>query len=104
MNNVAVIKKIVNANSTGFFMGMLVKSEPISRLPMKLLKCFSTVSVVKLIESLTVYLFLVNGSKIGTKYFTSLCVGENLKTSLNYSLVPSLTPKMKILLILTQNC
>ena len=29
---------------------------------------------------------------------------ENLKTSLDYSLVPSLTPKLKILLILPQNC
>ena len=29
---------------------------------------------------------------------------ENLKTSFNYSLVPSLTPKMKILSILAKNC
>ena len=55
--------------------GMLVKSESISKLPMKLLKSCSTVSVAKLNESLTVYLLLVNGSKIGTKYSASFYVG-----------------------------
>ena len=51
--------------------GMLVKSESISKLSMKLLEPCSTISVERLNESLTVYLLLVNGSKIGTKYFAS---------------------------------
>ena len=42
---------------------------------MKLLDSCSTTSVPKLNESLTVYLLLVNGSEIGTKYFASLYVG-----------------------------
>ena len=55
--------------------GMLVKSESISKLPMKLLESCSTISVANLNESLTVYLLVVNGSKIGTKYLASLYVG-----------------------------
>ena len=51
--------------------GMSVKSESISKLPMKLLESCSTISVAKLNESLTVYLLLVNGSKISIKYFAS---------------------------------
>ena len=51
-----------------------VKSESISKLPMKLLESCSTISVAKLKESLTVYLLLVNSSKIGTKYFASFYV------------------------------
>ena len=54
---------------------MLVKSESISKFPMKLLESCSTISAAKLNESLTVYLLLVNDSKIGTKYFASLYVG-----------------------------
>ena len=42
---------------------------------MKLLEPCSTISLAKLKENLIVYLFLVNGSKIGTKYFASLYVG-----------------------------
>ena len=42
---------------------------------MKLLEPCSTISVARLNESLTVYLLLVNGSKIGTKYFASFYVG-----------------------------
>ena len=55
--------------------GMLVKGESISKLPMKLLESCSIISVTKLNESLTVYLLLVYGSKIGTKYFASLYIG-----------------------------
>ena len=55
--------------------GMLVKSESISKLSMKLLESCSTNSVAKLNESLAVYLSLVNDSKTGTKYFASLYVG-----------------------------
>ena len=55
--------------------GLLAKTESISKLPMKLLESCSTVSEAKLNESLTVYLLLVYGSKIGTKYFASLYVG-----------------------------
>ena len=54
---------------------MLVNSESISKLPMKLLESCSKILVAKLNESLTVYFLLVNGSKIGTKYFASLYVG-----------------------------
>ena len=44
--------------------GMLLKSESISKLPIKLQETCSKISVAKL-----------NGSKIGTKYFASLYVG-----------------------------
>ena len=54
---------------------MILKTESISKLPMKLLESCSAISVVKLNESLTVYLFLVYSSKIDTKYFASLYVG-----------------------------
>ena len=54
--------------------GMLVKSESISKLLMMLLESCSTISVAKLNDCLTVYLLVVNGSKIGTKYFASLYV------------------------------
>ena len=54
---------------------MLVKSEPISKLPMRLLESYSTISVANLKESLTVYFSVVNNSKIDTKYFVSLYVG-----------------------------
>ena len=46
-----------------------------SKLPMKLLESCLTISVVKLNESLTVYLLVVNGSKIGTKNFASFYAG-----------------------------
>ena len=49
--------------------GMLVKREPISRFPMKLLKFCSLISVAKLNKSFTVYFVGVDNSKIGTKYF-----------------------------------
>ena len=48
--------------------GMLVKSESISKLPIKSLESCSTISVVKLNESLTVYLLVVNGSKMTLKF------------------------------------
>ena len=51
--------------------GMLVKNESTSKLPTKLLETCSTISVAKL----TVYLLLVNCSKIGTKHLGSLYVG-----------------------------
>ena len=72
MNNIAVFKKIISAN---FLRWMLVKSESISKISMKLLESCSTISVEKLNESLTAYLFSVNGSGIGTKYFASLFIG-----------------------------
>ena len=58
-----------------FLIRLLVKSESVSKLPMKLLKSCPTISVAKLNESLTVYLLVLNGSKIGTKYFTCLYIG-----------------------------
>ena len=75
MNNVAVVKRLLVQISIVSSKVMLVKSESISKLPMKLLESCSTISLVKLSESLTVYLLSVSGSKIGTKYFTSLYVG-----------------------------
>ena len=53
---------------------MLVKSESISKISMILLESCSTTSVAKLNESLPVYLLVVNGSRIGTKYFANLYV------------------------------
>ena len=55
--------------------GILVKIESISKLPMKLLESCSTVPVAKLNESLTVYLLVVSGSKIGNINFASLNAG-----------------------------
>ena len=75
MNNVAVVKRLLVQISIVSSKVMLVKSESISKLPMKLLESCSTISLVKLSESLTVYLLSVSGSKIGTKYFASLYVG-----------------------------
>ena len=54
--------------------GMLVKSESISKFSMKLLESSSTISVAKLNKYLTVYMLLVDGSKLGTKYFANLHV------------------------------
>ena len=54
---------------------MLAKTESISKLPRKLLKSCSTISMQKLNKSLTVYLLAVNGSKIGAKYYANLHVG-----------------------------
>ena len=75
MNNVAVVKRLLVQISIVSSKVMLVKSESISKLPMKLLESCSTISLVKLSESLTVYLLSVSGSKTGTKYFASLYVG-----------------------------
>ena len=44
------------------------------KLPMKLLESCSTISVAKLNECLTIYLLVVNDSKIDTKNFASLYV------------------------------
>ena len=64
-----MFRKIISANFDGFFKGgMLVKSESISKLPIKSLESCSTISVVKLNESLTVYLLVVNGSKMTLKF------------------------------------
>ena len=46
-----------------------------SKLPMKLLESCSAVSVAKLSESLTVYLLVVNGSRLDTINFVNLYVG-----------------------------
>ena len=54
--------------------GMLVKSESISKLPMKLLEYCSMIPVAELRKSLTVYLLVANSSKIGTRCYTSLYV------------------------------
>ena len=55
--------------------GMLVKSKSISKQPIKLLEFCSRISVVRLNEFLTMNLLVVNGSKLDTKYFSSLYVG-----------------------------
>ena len=46
-----------------------------SELPIKLLESYSTISVAKLNESLTVYLLVVNDSTIHTENFANLYVG-----------------------------
>ena len=63
-----------------YSMKMLIKSESISKLPMKLLESCSTISVTKLSKSLTVYLLVVNGSKKDTKIFASFYVGAFKQT------------------------
>ena len=75
MNNFVVFKKIFTVNFDGFFKGLLVKSESLSRVSMKLPESCSTISVTKLNELLTLCLLVVNGSKIVTKCFLSLYVG-----------------------------
>ena len=54
---------------------MLVNRESTSKLPIKRLCCWSTISLAKWKESLTVDSFFVKGFKISTKNFTSLKVG-----------------------------
>ena len=54
---------------------MLLKSESVSKQPIKLLEFWSITSVPKLSESLTVYLLVANGFKIGTKNFAGLYIG-----------------------------
>ena len=56
-------------------MGTLVKSESMSKLPIKLLESWSTISVTKLNKYLTLYLLVVDSFKIGCKYFASFYVG-----------------------------
>ena len=75
MNMSLFFKRLLVQISMVSSRGMLVKIESISKLPMTLPEFCSTISVAKLNKSLTVYLFLVNGSKIGTKYFAGLYVG-----------------------------
>ena len=58
-----------------FARGILVKSERMSNLPMKLLEFWWSISEAKLSEPLNVYLLAVNGSKIDTKRFAGLYVG-----------------------------
>ena len=53
---------------------MLVKSNSLSRLPMKLMESCSTVSVAKLNKCLIVYLLPTNCSKIDTEHFPSFYV------------------------------
>ena len=74
MNNVAVFKGLLVQISMVSSSGISVKSESISKLSLKLLESCSATSVAKLNESLTAYLLLVNGSKIGTKFFARLHV------------------------------
>ena len=74
MNSVVVFERLLVQIWMDSSRGILVKNESTFKLPMKLLESCSTISVAKLNESLNVYLLVVNGSKIGTKYFASLCV------------------------------
>ena len=55
--------------------GMLVKSELLPKLPIKLLEFWSTISVTKLNGSLTMYYLIVNGSLAGTKNVCKLVCG-----------------------------
>ena len=54
---------------------MLLKSESVSKQLIKLLEFWSTTSVAKLNESLTVCLLVATGFKIGTKNFAGLYIG-----------------------------
>ena len=53
----------------------LVKSESMPKLTMKLLQSSSTISVAKLNKHLTVYLLVINCSRIAPKNFTNLYIG-----------------------------
>ena len=55
--------------------GMLVKSELLPKLPIKLLEFWSTISVTKLNGSLTMYYLIVNSSLAGTKNVCKLVCG-----------------------------
>ena len=57
---------------------MLEKSESISKLLMKLLEPWSTISVSKLSKPLTVYLFVVNDSKIYASLYLDFCKGDKI--------------------------
>ena len=70
------LKRLLVQTSVASSRVMLVKSESISKLFLKLLESCSRISVVKFNEFFTTYLLVVNGSKIGTKYFSSLYVGD----------------------------
>ena len=73
MSNAVVFKKNISVQiSIISIWGMLVKTESLSKRPIKLLESFSTISVANLNGSLTVYLLVVNGSEMG---FKNLYVG-----------------------------
>ena len=69
------LKKLLVHISMVSSRGMLVKCESMPTLPMKLLESCTTISMSELNESLTVYLLVINGFKIGTKNFASLYEG-----------------------------
>ena len=69
------LKRLLVQISMVFSKGMFVKSDLISKLPMKLLESCSTITAATLNKFLTVYLLVVYSSKIGTKYFARLYVG-----------------------------
>ena len=75
MNNVAVFKGLLVQISMVSSSRISVKSKSISKFLLKLMESCSIISVTKLNKSLTVYLLLVNSSKIGTKFFASLYLG-----------------------------
>ena len=68
------LKKLLEQISTVSSGEMLAEVESVSKLLMKLLESGSTISVGKLNYSLTVYLLVANGFKIGTRNFASLYV------------------------------
>ena len=73
MSNAVVFKKNISVQiSIISIWGMLVKTESLSKRPIKLLESFSTISVANLNGFLTVYLLVVNGSEMG---FKNLYVG-----------------------------
>ena len=75
MDNVAVLTRLLVQILIAPSKRMLVKREPISKFPMKLLEFCSLISVAKLNKSFTVYFVGVDDSKIGIKYFGNFYVG-----------------------------
>ena len=66
---------------------MLEKSESISKLLMKLLEPWSTISVSKLSKPLTVYLFVVNDSKIYASLYLDFCKGDKIWKADSHQLI-----------------
>ena len=62
--------KFIGTNFDGFFKRKITRG----KLVMKLLESWSAISVAKLNKSLTMYLLVVNASKIGTKTFAGFYV------------------------------
>ena len=74
MNKVFLFKKFTNTNFNVFLKGMIVKSQSMPNLPIKVVKICSIISVAKFNELFTLNFSEVNCNKIGTKSLASLFI------------------------------